>query len=185
MTSTRFATVRDLYQAFPVAQDDVGAEPSDEPTLEFLRELVAKENWDAAVSYCAYLLPRREAVWWGCQSLRMMQPHRAPQDNAAIEVAESWVREPEEPRRREALNLGSQGDTRSPATWMAIAAGWSGGSIVRYRAAATASDGTCYSRRTADGHVPPVDRRHLQSDAAMHRRRHQTRSRFAGLKAAR
>jgi hypothetical protein len=60
----------------------------------------------------------------------MMQPHRAPQDNAAIEVAESWVREPEEPRRREALNLGSQGDTRSPATWMAIAAGWSGGSIV-------------------------------------------------------
>lgn len=130
MATLRFATVRDLYEAFPVAQDDVGSEPSDTPALDFLRELVADEDWDAAVSYCAYLLPRREAVWWGCQSLRRMQPHRAPKDTMALDVAEAWVRAPEEETRRTALNYGTEGDHRAPATWMALAAGWSGGSVV-------------------------------------------------------
>lgn len=130
MASIRFVTVRDLYETFPLAQDDVGIEPSDEPALEFLRRLTEEEDWEAAVSYCAYLLPRREAVWWGCQSLRRIQPHRAPQDTRAIEVAESWVREPEEDRRLAALELGSAGDHRAPSTWMALAAGWSGGSVV-------------------------------------------------------
>jgi hypothetical protein len=130
MATIRFATVRDLYEAFPIAQDDVGAEPSDEPALDFLRALAEEEKWEAAVSYCAYLLPRREAVWWGCQSLRRIQPHRGPKDTAAIEIAEAWVRDPEEQNRRAALDFGTDGDHRAPATWMALAAGWSGGSVV-------------------------------------------------------
>jgi hypothetical protein len=129
MASLRFLTVRDLYEAFPIAQGDVGAAPSDEPSLDFLRWLVAKESWGPAVSFCAYLLPRREAVWWGCQSLRQLQPRRAPKDTQALDIAEDWVREPEEDRRIAALTLGQHGDHRAPATWMALAAGWSGGSV--------------------------------------------------------
>jgi Family of unknown function (DUF6931) len=130
MATIRFATVRDLYAAFPDAQDDVGAEPCDEPALDFLKRLVAEEKWEAAVSYCCYLLPRREAVWWGCQSLRRIQPHRAPKDGTALDLAEAWVREPEERNRRAALDFGTEADHRAPATWMALAAGWSGGSVV-------------------------------------------------------
>jgi hypothetical protein len=130
MATIRFATARDLYEAFPIAQDDVGAEPSDDSALDFLRKLVAEENWGAAVSYCAYLLPRREAVWWGCQSLRRIQPDRGPNGNAALDAAEAWVREPEEDRRLAALNIGNAGDHRAPATWMALATGWSGGSMM-------------------------------------------------------
>ena len=48
----------------------------------------------------------------------------------SIGFAEAWVEEPEEPRRRKALASGNAGDTRSSATWVALAAGWSGGSIV-------------------------------------------------------
>jgi hypothetical protein len=129
MASLRFATVRDLYEAFPTAQEDVGAEPSDEPSLTFVKSLVETQSWDKAVSFCAYLLPRREAVWWGCQSLRRMQPHNAPADTVALDAAEAWVREPQEHLRRAALDLGTQGDTRRPTTWVALAAGWSGGSI--------------------------------------------------------
>ena len=70
MASLRFPTVSDLYGAFPTAKDDVGTDPGNEPPLTFLQSLVEKESWDKAVSFCAYLLPRREAVWWGCQSLR-------------------------------------------------------------------------------------------------------------------
>src|SRR5690349_4849299 len=130
MASIRFVTARDLYDTFPLAQNDIGAEPSDEGALEFLHRLSEEEDWDAAISYCAYLLPRREAVWWGCQSLRRIQPHRGPQDTRAIELAEAWVREPEEDRRLSALSFGTEGDHRAPATWMALAAGWSGGNVL-------------------------------------------------------
>ena len=96
----------------------------------FLRSLIEKEQWDAGVSFCAYLLPRREAVWWGCQSLRRLKPELSQAGLAPIEAAEAWVREPEDEIRREALRVGMRSDTLQPAAWMALAAGWSGGSII-------------------------------------------------------
>jgi hypothetical protein len=130
MARIRFTTARDLFDAFPTALDDVEAEPSDEPSLEFLKSLITAGALEKAVAFCAYLLPRREAVWWGCVAMRMLMPHRAPKDDALLQVAEAWVREPEEERRQAALAAGTDGDRRSPATWVALAAGWSGGSIM-------------------------------------------------------
>jgi hypothetical protein len=130
MASLRFATVRDLYDAFPTAKDDVGMPASDEPSLAFLQSLVAQGAWEAAVSFCAYLLPRREAVWWGCQSLRRMKSQFPPPELAALDAAEAWVLEPEEDSRRAALKVGMLTDGGLPAAWMALAAGWSGGSIM-------------------------------------------------------
>ena len=40
-----------------------------------------------------------------------------------------WVRNPEEAERRAALQIGMSGDTGAPSTWLALAAGHSGGSI--------------------------------------------------------
>jgi len=130
MASLRFPTVSDLYGAFPTAKDDVGTDPGNEPPLTFLQSLVEKESWDKAVSFCAYLLPRREAVWWGCQSLRRVKAQFPPAELAALDAAEAWVREPEENFRRAALAVGNQNDGALPAVWMALAAGWSGGSIL-------------------------------------------------------
>ena len=47
----------------------------------------------------------------------------------ALLSAEAWVREPEETTRRAALNIGWTRDARIAATWLALAAGQSGGSI--------------------------------------------------------
>ena len=129
MAAPRFLTVRDLCDAFPLAESDIGVEPSDTPSLEFLRTVAAEEDWEAAVSFCAYLLPRREAVWWGCRSVRAIIPTRTPDEEAAIRIAEDWVREPQEERRVAALDLGIRHSNRLPATWLALAAGWSGGSM--------------------------------------------------------
>ena len=68
MPRLRFETVRDLLEAFPIAEPLIEVEPSDEPSLQFLEGLVAREDWDRAVGFCAFLLPRREAVWWGCRT---------------------------------------------------------------------------------------------------------------------
>ena len=129
MSQVRFATVRDLFDAYPSASADVGAAEDGMRSLDFVRALVGKKDWQPAVSFCAYLLPRRVAVAWACRSIRRMVGALRSDEDRMLGFAEDWVQEPEEPRRRKALASGTVGDTRSPATWVAFAAGWSGGSV--------------------------------------------------------
>jgi hypothetical protein len=130
MTRLRFATAREVFEAFPSARDDVEAGPSDDPPLVFAERLARGPTPEAAIGFCAYLLPRREAVWWACQCVRALMPALTREEAAAIEAAEAWVREPEHDRRRAALAIGTSGQQALPATWVALAAAWSGGSMV-------------------------------------------------------
>ncbi len=122
----RFATARQVFEAFPTAAADIEVQPGDEAALDFARKLLAPGRRFEAVVYIAYLLPRREAVWWGCQCVRAISGNKA--DDALLS-AEAWVREPEETTRRAALNIGWTRDARIATTWLALAAGQSGGSI--------------------------------------------------------
>jgi hypothetical protein len=120
----RFSTARQVFEAFPTAAADIETEPTDEPPLDFARKL-ARRRFEAVV-YVAYLLPRREAVWWGCQCVRAVGGAKA--DDALL-AAEAWVRDPNEATRRAALEIGWTRNTRIASTWLALAAGQSGGSI--------------------------------------------------------
>jgi len=122
----RFATARQVFEAFPTAAADIEVQPGEEAALDFARKLLAPGRRFEAVVYIAYLLPRREAVWWGCQCVRAISGNKT--DDALLS-AEAWVREPEETTRRAALNIGWTRDARIATTWLALAAGQSGGSI--------------------------------------------------------
>lgn len=129
MSRVRFATAREVFEAFPSAREDIQAAPSDDPPLAFIKSLAETETPEDAIAFCAYVLPRREAVWWACQCLRSLNPMPGSEEQAALDAAEAWVKEPEERRRRMALQLGMNGDRRAPASWAALAAAWSGGNI--------------------------------------------------------
>jgi hypothetical protein len=126
----RFSTARDLFEAFPIALEDIAARPSDRPSLEFVKELAGGQTPEDAITFTAYLLGHREAVWWGHQCLSMLADHLAPVDQQLIALAEDWVRQPDEERRNKALEHGMNAPTRTPGVWIALAAGWSGGSMV-------------------------------------------------------
>ncbi len=111
MARLRFETVRDVFEAFPIAEHELNIEPNDEPSLRFLETLVSSGEFDKAVGFCAFLLPRREAVWWGCRAVRMLVPNLSAEEAKAIRVAEDWVHEPEEDRRAAALETGDGGET--------------------------------------------------------------------------
>jgi hypothetical protein len=130
MPGLRFTTARDLFEAFATAQTDINVEPTDQPSLQFLQSLVERGMLDKAIAFLAYLLPRREAVWWGCHCIRALLPQRTGNEEALLQAAEAWVMEPEEYRRQAVLDMGKQGDRRSAPTWVALAAGWSGGNMV-------------------------------------------------------
>ena len=99
-----------------------------EDPLPFARMAAKSSRPDGAIAFMAHLLPRREAVWWGCHCVRAMLAAAA--DDEALRAAEAWVREPDEDTRRAALQIGDAGDKRRATTFLARAAGHSGGSIV-------------------------------------------------------
>ncbi|MBR0694736.1 DUF6931 family protein [Bradyrhizobium lablabi] len=130
MTQVRFATVQDLFEAYPTARHEVGPADASLPSMDFLRATVGRRDWPSAVSFCAYLLPRRVAVAWGCRALRQMVDRFEPSADRAIRFAEAWVHEPDESHRSKALAAGNANDYNAPTTWLALAAGFSGGSVV-------------------------------------------------------
>ena len=124
----RFATVRDLYAAFPTAEVDVGAECCDEPSADFVSRLAEEGERRAALSYLAYLLGRREAVWWAARCVRQAAPNDAG-SLRCLQAADEWVSEPSEARRRRALEEAAQTKKSLAAAWVAQAAGWAGGNV--------------------------------------------------------
>jgi hypothetical protein len=122
----RFTTAKQIFEAFPKVTAEIELRAAEQDPLDFARALLAKAHRFDAIVYAACLLPRREAVWWGCQCVRALKNNQADE---ALLAAEAWVRHPEDSERRAALAIGAAGSTDAPGTWLALAAGHSGGSI--------------------------------------------------------
>lgn len=130
MASARFSSAQQVFAAFPTMADDVVAGPADMAPLEFLTMLSSSDTPEDAITFAAYMLDRREAVWWAAQCIRQMGSPENREEEVALLTAEAWVRDPEEHRRVAALNLGLSGNHKLPATWAALAAGGAGGTMV-------------------------------------------------------
>ncbi|MCJ2033865.1 DUF6931 family protein [Methylobacterium sp. J-068] len=129
MARQRFSTAQEVFDTFPSACDDIRAAPTAEAPMTFLEALRNSGTPEDAVTFLAYALGRREAVWWAAQSVRLLGRIGAGQEDAMLLAAEDWVRDPEDQRRREALRLGMGSDRRLATTWVALAAAWSGGNV--------------------------------------------------------
>lgn len=148
MTRLRFSTAREVFETFPSAGKVIATKPAVEHPLAFLRRLAQGPAPTEAIGFAAYLLPRREAVWWAAQTLRAMQPGAAGTDEGLV-AAESWVRDPRDETRRAALAVADAGDPARPGTWAAFAAGYSGGSMVEGHAVPCPPDLTAKMARIA------------------------------------
>ena len=126
MSKPRFITARQVFEAFETAPDDIEATPSEIEPVAYIRQLLAGPTPEATISFCAYLLPRREAVWWACQTIR---DGGTPDNAELLQLAEEWVRQPEENNRRASLAAANAARVKGPCAWAAFAAGWSGGSM--------------------------------------------------------
>ena len=83
-----------------------------------------------AARVAANALPKREAVWWACMCARAVpDPKQTPEDIAALDAAEAWVRRPDEKSRRAAMAAAEAAKFRSTEAWAAVGAFWSGGSL--------------------------------------------------------
>ena len=105
MGNPRFATTTDLLSSFPAAAAYLRDAGSPEVSLHYVERRVAEKRLDLAISYCAFLLPRREAVWWGCQCIADVNSLNDGERDC-VGVARDWALRPDETRRLRALKKG-------------------------------------------------------------------------------
>ncbi len=121
---------QEIYDRFELEGESVSLADDSHTPSQFLSLLIDHARYEDAVKFLAHSLPAREAVWWACVSARtMVNEGSGAEIRSAVEVAERWVYEPTEPNRRAAEKVAEKTNFRHPASWAAIAAFWSGGSV--------------------------------------------------------
>ncbi|TXL77161.1 hypothetical protein FHP25_10375 [Vineibacter terrae] len=106
--------------------------PSASSAEAYIDSLTKAGLMSDAIRWLAQGLRPRESVWWACLAARAYVGwgNTLPEpDVAALTAAETWVFKPEEENRRAAMAKAQDTGYQSPASWAAIAAFWSGGSM--------------------------------------------------------
>jgi hypothetical protein len=111
--------------------DDVNKLAATAKTADALIDELAKQGKvHDALRLRAHLLPKRQAVWWGCLCVREdVDDSLPPAQVAAMEAAEDWVREPDEEHRRMAEKRSEEAKYSGVGATLALSAFWSEGSI--------------------------------------------------------
>ncbi|SIO01117.1 DUF6931 family protein [Vannielia litorea] len=125
----RFEVAQELYDAIPEIEEDVTARPNGHTSVDFIGALAEGETPEEALTYCAYVLPRRFAVWWGHECLKKIEDTLDQTDRDMLELAAKWVGDPIEDSRYKALDAAMEAKIKSPGVWVALGAGWSSGSM--------------------------------------------------------
>jgi hypothetical protein len=127
MTSRiRFADALVVFDTFPQLERIAPRPGAPAEPLAYAETLLASPRPVAGLIYLSHLLPRREAVWWGCQCLGAVLGAK----DEALQLAIRWVRDPDEATRREALAFIEAHGLAAPTSWLARAVGHSGGSLL-------------------------------------------------------
>jgi pSer/pThr/pTyr-binding forkhead associated (FHA) protein len=102
----------------------------DLPPADYLDRLIAAELFPDAVRFLAAWLPKPDAVAWASGCVRSALGQAAqPADQAALDAAEAWAAQPDEPKRRAAAAAAKACNHSGPAANVALAAFWSEGSL--------------------------------------------------------
>ena len=126
----RFTKAQELFDEIPEIAEDITARPGDHTTVDFIRALAEGDIPEEAITFSAYVLPRRFAVWWGHECLKMLDHTLDDHDRKMLTLAATWVGNPEEEARYDAMDTAMDALAKTPGVWIALGAGWSGGSMV-------------------------------------------------------
>jgi hypothetical protein len=104
--------------------------PAESDVLTAAAHLLTQRQEGAAFRLLAWALPRREAVWWATECVRLLLPEESPAaERAALEAARRWAADPSEENRRKAEAAAQSVNYATPAGQCAVAAFWYGGSM--------------------------------------------------------
>ncbi|MEM6636293.1 MAG: hypothetical protein AAF667_10405 [Pseudomonadota bacterium] len=126
----RQASAQGVFEDLKDITEDMESRPNgEEGALEFIDRLSSGPTPEEAVTFAAYMLIPRYAVWWGHECLRSQPELLDTQDDRMLGMAADWAGAQDEATRWAVLSAAMDVSVKSPGVWIALAAGWSGGSL--------------------------------------------------------
>jgi uncharacterized protein DUF6931/FHA domain-containing protein len=129
-TGLAVASAAALPEAAQLSEATKAILVDDMPVMQFVELLLSREQYPDAMRVVAHAFTKRSAVDWAGRCVRAATgDDLTPQDDAALKAAEAWVAEPDEDRRRKAHAAAEAAEHKTAASWVAMAAFWSSGSM--------------------------------------------------------
>jgi hypothetical protein len=127
---TPVSALQELCDRAKVSEEAKALLTSESSTKEFIALLMEKELFKDALRMVAYLLPKREAVGWGCLCVRHgfagPKGKPLPEVHAAVE---RWVSAPHEENRWAARQAANKEKPKTPSGLLAMATFFAGPSM--------------------------------------------------------
>jgi hypothetical protein len=124
-------TAEDYCQSLKMGDAALELLRKDQPPMEYFDSLVAAALYADAIRFLAFWLPKPAAVAWGVACVeQVMGDDLAGKYKRAAQSAAKWAAQPDETNRRAAEAEVNATNFDGPASFLAAAAFWSGGSIV-------------------------------------------------------
>lgn len=126
----RFETPFELYRAMPqVAQLTQHRPKEDEDLVTFLNRLRSSATPEEAITFAAFAAQPKMAIWWGYECLRQAADDLNKGERQMMEFVANWTQFPDDENRYRAMQMGLYAPIRTPAVYLCLAVGWSGGPI--------------------------------------------------------
>lgn len=129
-SSLRYDRPYDLYRGIPEISGFTRHRPSEnEDPLSYLDRLRSSTTPEDAITYTAFATEPRVAIQWGLNSVRMTLPDIPPDEVQLMSWVTQWVEHPTTDNRWRTLQVALFAPRRSPAVYLGLAVGWSGGPL--------------------------------------------------------
>jgi len=127
---TSASPLRQLCDRAKVGEEASALLTNESTTKEFIALLVNKELFRDAIRLVAYLLPKREAIGWGCLCVRHILANQPDKPSPPVQMAaERWVSAPNEENRWAAKEAADKEDPKTPSGLLAMAVFFAGPSM--------------------------------------------------------
>lgn len=129
-SALRFATPAELYAAMPELAELTQARPrASESHIEYLSRLAASTTPEEAVTFTAFAIRPRQAIWWAHDCLRQLSQGMGADEAGLMHRVAEWLDAPTTWSRQILMQEALWFPSRTPVVYLALATGWSGGPV--------------------------------------------------------
>ncbi len=130
VSALRFDTPKQLYDEMPQLRELIELRPTEEETaLDFLNRLASSATPEDAITFTAFAVQPKIAVWWGYECLRNLRSDFSAVDRQLLEMVARWSANGGTALRYQIMQTALFAENRTAAVMLGLAAGWSGAQI--------------------------------------------------------
>lgn len=130
MSALRYETPFELYAAMPQLKQMTQHRPrEEEEAVAYLERLAGSTTPEESVTYSAFAAVPAMAIWWAYECLRVASDEMSNADRELMEHVANWCSYSDAENRYRVMSRSLYAPQRTPAVFLGLAVGWSGGPI--------------------------------------------------------